>query len=169
MPSKAPRKKAYPLDLSRPKPKPPHVATKETRDKVRLWAQVGTEKHVIAHEIGISVQQLTYHYGWELEEAEANAIANVAATVYAKALKGDLAAAMFFLKSRGKHLGWTDKAAEVNISVTAGSDTVRDITAALMSYKIAHPSTDAALLVEGDYTEVEPVVEAGDEEGADLL
>ncbi len=116
-------------------PAPPHAPTEDTRYKVRVWAQVGTRNHVICQELGISESVLKRHYADELAEARERGVANVAATLYAKALAGDVSAMTFFLKNRGRDEGWSDKSDDPTIQVTVGADVVRSITAAMNHMK----------------------------------
>lgn len=89
-----------------------HTPTKVSRLKVRAWAEVGTSRAVIAHELGISTTTLTNHYGVELAQADERGVAQVASALYAKALGGDVTAMIHFLKKRGKKHGWGDDPGE---------------------------------------------------------
>lgn len=86
---------------------PAHAPTEETREKVRLWASVGTTQEVIASELKIGVDTLTKYYREELDEASSKGVANVASTLYAKAMAGDVTSMIFYLKTRGR---WSEKA-----------------------------------------------------------
>lgn len=86
---------------------PPHVPTPELRHKVSLWAAVGTTQEVIASELKITVDTLVKYYREELDEASAKGVANVATTLYAKAMDGDVGSMIFYLKTRGR---WSEKA-----------------------------------------------------------
>lgn len=86
---------------------PPHIPTSETRNKVKLWASVGTTQEVIASELKIGVDTLVKYYREELDEASAKGVANVASTLYAKAMDGDVGSMIFYLKTRGR---WSEKA-----------------------------------------------------------
>jgi hypothetical protein len=88
------------------KRRPPYQPTDELRDKVRTWAAVGTTQEVIASELGICVDTLVKYYRVELDEASARGIANIASTLYSKALTGDVASMIFYLKTRGR---WSEK------------------------------------------------------------
>jgi len=85
---------------------PPHEPTAETRQKFRIWAAVGTTPEVIASELDICVETLTKYYRKELDEASAKGVANVASTLYAKAISGDVGSMIFYLKTRGR---WREK------------------------------------------------------------
>jgi len=86
---------------------PAHAPTDETRQKVRLWAAVGTTQEVIASELKISVDTLAKYYRDELDEASSEGVANVASTLYSKAMAGDVTSMIFYLKTRGR---WSEKA-----------------------------------------------------------
>lgn len=91
---------------SKKRTKPPYEPTPALREKVRLWAAVGTTQEVIASELGISVDTLVKYYREELDEASSKGVANVAATLYAKAMAGDTTSMIFYLKTRGR---WREK------------------------------------------------------------
>lgn len=159
------RRNPPPISTVPPKQGQTHQPTKQTRAKVSLWAQVGTPRHVIAHEIGVSEGTLRKAYFYELEEADAKGVANVAATLYAKALAGDTSAAVAFLKAKGKKEGWGEKDVTVNIELDAGRDLVAGITAAMSAAKLAHPSTFERV-IEGSARVIDVVPT---EDGSELL
>ena len=90
-----------------PRGRPPHEPTPETREKVSLWASVGTTQAVIATELGICIDTLAKFYREELDAAADRAVARIAGTLYSKALAGDTTSAIFYLKTRGR---WSEKA-----------------------------------------------------------
>lgn len=85
---------------------PAHEPTEDLREKVRMWAAVGTTQEVIASELKISVDTLAKYYRDELDEATNRGVANVASTLYAKAIAGDVTSMIFYLKTRGR---WSEK------------------------------------------------------------
>jgi hypothetical protein len=87
--------------------RPVHEPTPEMREKVRLWSAVGTTQEVIASELGMSIDTLAKYYRTELDEACAKGVANIASTLYAKAISGDVTSMIFYLKTRGR---WSEKA-----------------------------------------------------------
>lgn len=59
--------------------------------------------------IGIDPKTLRKHYHEILETALDKTIANVSNTLVQKALSGDTASIIFFLKVRGKDKGWSER------------------------------------------------------------
>lgn len=159
------RRNPPPISTVPPKPGQTHQPTKQSRSQVALWAQVGTPRHVIAHHLGISEGTLRKAYFYELEEADAVGVANVATTLYAKALAGDVSAMQFFLKSRGKAQGWQDKVDAPVININADRELVTSITSALSAMKLAHPSTSERVIE----SEVKVIDVVPAEDGSELL
>jgi hypothetical protein len=89
--------------------RPPHVPTAELRAKVRALVVAGVNHNDIAKIIGCSDDTLRKYYKQELAYGLSETIANVANTLVQKALNGDTASAIFFLKVRAKHLGWSER------------------------------------------------------------
>jgi hypothetical protein len=86
---------------AKPGPKP-HQPTDATRQTVSLHATVGTRQEVIAEILGISVDSLQRHYRSELDTSREKANANVGGALYNKAMKGDTASMIFWLKTRAR-------------------------------------------------------------------
>lgn len=86
----------------------PIQLTAHDRFLVETWARVGTPHEVIAQEMGISVETLLRNFGDVLENAHEKGVAQIAATLYAKAALGDGPSMQFYLKTRG---GWKEKQA----------------------------------------------------------
>lgn len=80
--------------------RPPHEPTKVTREVVKLHAMVGTPQDMIAQILNIDIKTLRKWYKRELDIAVAQANAQVGGALYNKAVKGDTAAAIFWLKTR---------------------------------------------------------------------
>ena len=78
----------------------PHKPTKATRETVRLHGMVGTPQVQIAQVLGITDRTLRKYYKEELAHATASANAEIGGALYNKALKGDTAAMIFWLKTR---------------------------------------------------------------------
>ena len=78
----------------------PHEPTKATRDTVRMHTMVGTPQHVIADVLGIDAKTLRRYYRREIDLSSAMANAQVGGALFNKAVNGDSAAAMFWLKTR---------------------------------------------------------------------
>ncbi len=146
-----------------------HVPTKVSKLKVRTWAEIGTARQIIANELGISVPTLTLHYGIELAEAEERGVARVAESLYAKALKGDVTAMTFFLKTRGRKLGWAeDKGDGGQTTNILQLNLVKSISAAVSQMR--QSGGEAAMaLIEHDAVEVVTVEEASAEDEYDLV
>lgn len=79
-----------------------HVPTDENRDIVSSHAIVGTRQEVIADILGIDPKTLRKHYREELDQSLAKANAVIAGSLYGKALGGDTAAMIFWLKTRAR-------------------------------------------------------------------
>ena len=92
------------LDLAgrNPRGQQPYEPNYIDRVKVMHWARVGTPQEVIAKELGICIDTLAKYYGEELEDAIEKGVADVAATLYSKALMGDTGSMIFYLKTRGR-------------------------------------------------------------------
>jgi len=89
--------------------RPPHQPTDETRAQARALIVAGINQPEIARIIGISEPTLVKHYAEELAVGLDKTIANVANTLVQKALNGDTASIIFFLKVRGKKYGWSER------------------------------------------------------------
>lgn len=87
-----------------PKPWEP---TPEQLAKIKLYAGLGSTQEQIAKMIGISVDTLgrneAAHAAWEVGQADT--IAKVAGSLVKKALNGDTASAIFYLKTQA---GWRE-------------------------------------------------------------
>lgn len=83
-----------------------YVADDNSREWVKIGLRAGLIHEQIAQCLGISVDTLTRHYPNELSSEAALANARVANTLYQKALRGDVTAMIFYLKSRA---GWREK------------------------------------------------------------
>lgn len=85
----------------------PWEATPEQLAKIRLYAGLGSTQEQIATMIGISVDTLVRneaaYAAWE--EGKAEIIAKVAGSLVKKALSGDTASAIFYLKTQA---GWRE-------------------------------------------------------------
>lgn len=84
---------------------PPHIATEQNRETVRLYAKVMSQE-MIASAIGVSVDTLQRHYRAELDAGKREAIAAVGGKLLAKAMAGNLTAMIFYLRTQG---GWSAK------------------------------------------------------------
>jgi len=88
-------------------PRPKLIPTEEQRQKVKLYAAVGTPHEAIARKIGIrSPKTLRKYYRQELDEAAIDANANVGGALYNKAMGGDTNAQKFWLSCRAGWKSW---------------------------------------------------------------
>lgn len=82
-----------------------HTPTKETREQVQILATIGTPQETIARVIGVHRETLSKHYADELELSRSKADAKVALSLYQNAIGGNVAAQIFWCKTR---LGWKE-------------------------------------------------------------
>lgn len=101
---------------TRPPGKPPHEPSKATRELVKLHAMVGTPQPIIADLIEIDDKTLRKYYRRELDLSTHQANAQVGGALYNKAVKGDTAAMIFWLKTRA---GFREKAEEEKLTIDA--------------------------------------------------
>lgn len=93
----------------KPNGRPPHAPTEQTREAVKALVVAGMVHDDIARIIGVSDETLRKHYRDELDTGLERAIGNVSNTLLQKALNGDTASIIFFLKVRGKKYGWSER------------------------------------------------------------
>src|SRR6187200_3105883 len=87
--------------------RPPHEPDAGTRRLVEHHAAIGTLHKSIAKLLKISLNTLKKHYAEELELGLARANAVVGGTLFSEAKKGNITAAIFWMKTRG---GWRETA-----------------------------------------------------------
>lgn len=97
--------------------KPPHEPTKATRDTVQMHTLVGTTQADVARVIGIDEKTLRKHYRDEIDLAKARANAKVGGALFNKALSGDTAAMIFWMKTQAR---WSERA-EMDVTSSDGS------------------------------------------------
>jgi hypothetical protein len=85
------------------------IATDATRERVRNLAARGVRQDDIAAMIGCDPKTVRKHFRDELDRGTAEANADVAGALYERAMRGDVTAGIFWLKSRA---GWREKAPE---------------------------------------------------------
>lgn len=116
--------------------------------KIKLYAGLGSTQQQIASMIGISVDTLQRcaetHKAWELGQAET--IARVAGTLVKKALAGDTASAIFYLKTQA---GWRETVRNEHTGADGGPiqhEQVKSDAASfrsrLLSGTVAEPATE---------------------------
>jgi hypothetical protein len=84
---------------------------------------VGTTHEVIADILGIDAKTLRKYYREELDQSSAKANAQVGGHLYRKAISGDTAAMIFWMKTRA---GWREKS-EVDHTSSDGTMTPKEI------------------------------------------
>ena len=113
----------------------PHVPDDISRRFVANWAEIGASPVLIAAELGIDDDTLRKHYAYELKGGEARGVANVAAALYERAMRGDVAAQIFYLKVKGPRVGWSDRQTEDKPSTVVQLDIVQAITSTIAALR----------------------------------
>ena len=80
--------------------------TPEQRNQVEVLSGFGVPQHQIATLLGCDPKTLRKHFEDELSQGDAKATAKIAQTLYNKAVSGDTACLIFWLKARA---GWREK------------------------------------------------------------
>jgi len=88
--------------------KPPHVPTDATRQVVKIHTMVGTTQKDVARVIGIDGKTLRKYYRDELDLSKAKANATVGGALFNKAVGGDTAAMIFWMKTQAGFREKTD-------------------------------------------------------------
>lgn len=83
----------------------PHVATKENIALVKRLGALGVTYEDIASRLKISSDTLVKYYKEVLEDARIDANASIAGTLFTQAKRGNMTAAIFWLKTRA---GWKE-------------------------------------------------------------
>jgi hypothetical protein len=117
--------------------RPPHKPTDATRQTVSLHATVGTRQEVIAEILGISVDSLQRHYRSELDTSREKANASVGGALFKKAMSGDTASMIFWMKTRAR---WRETVDISNEDGTLKSEPVA--AAVLAALKTIHNDTE---------------------------
>jgi hypothetical protein len=78
----------------------PHNPTAETRAAVHVMTAGGVAQKAIAEILGISVRALRMHYGRDMRYGRNVATAKVIQSLFKKAVAGDTAAMIFWLRNR---------------------------------------------------------------------
>lgn len=103
--------------------RPAFAPTDEMREHVTQCVAHGISHPVIASMLGISHDTLSRHFATELEHGLELASSMVAGAIYRKAVKGDVLAGQFWLKSRAK---WRDRDAPVTVLNAGSGDVIID-------------------------------------------
>jgi hypothetical protein len=117
--------------------RPPHKPTDATRQTVSLHATVGTRQEVIAEILGISTDSLQRHYRSELDTSREKANASVGGALFKKAMSGDTASMIFWMKTRAR---WRETVDISNEDGTLKSEPVA--AAVLAALKTIHNDTE---------------------------
>ena len=102
-----------------PRGRKQHAPTDAQRQIVQLHATMGTTHEMIARIIGIAPKTLVKHYRDELDLSMVKANAAIGGKLYKKALAGDTASMVFWLRTRAQ---WRDKT-DINLTSEDGSMT----------------------------------------------
>jgi hypothetical protein len=104
--------------------------TEEEIAKIKLYSGLGSTQEQVAVMVGKSVDTLSRNDAARkaLDEGKAETIAKVAGSLVRKALGGDTASAIFYLKTQA---GWREKS-DLNLMSEDGSMTPRDTSAAVL-------------------------------------
>lgn len=124
--------------------KPRHKPTAETRAQVEALSGYGVRQDEIALYLDIDPKTLRSHYREQLDKGTVKANVAVARSLHKQAVEGNVAAAIFWLKSRA---GFREKH-EVEVSGPGGGpiqtlDTSKLSDAALKELLSARAATDA--------------------------
>lgn len=91
------------------KGKPNHKPTDETRQLVERLTFAGYGPKTAAVALGLTEATLRKHYPDEIKSSRMMRLAQVADKLYAEALKGNITAAIFILKTQGASGKWSEK------------------------------------------------------------
>jgi hypothetical protein len=104
------------MEVERKRKKQRHYRTKFSVKAVIDMASVGMTEETIAAVLSISEKTLRKHYEYELKTAHAIANAAIGGKLYSKAMAGDVAALIFWAKTR---MGFSESK---NVNVNATGD-----------------------------------------------
>ncbi len=93
-----------------------HKPTPEIRRQVETLVGFGMPQPDIARMVGIGLMTLHKYYREELDAGEGKANAQVANSLFKMATSGNVAAAIFWMKTRAR---WRETAQEIDLNVTA--------------------------------------------------
>jgi hypothetical protein len=94
-----------------------HKPTDENRRLVKMLAAVGARVDDIGTKLGISHDTVLKYYRQELEEGRIDANAQVAQTLFQQAKSGNIAAMIFWMKTRA---GWKEKTTHELVGADGG-------------------------------------------------
>lgn len=101
--------------------------TDEERNRIKLYIGLGLTQEQCAVLIGQSVDSLSRHCRKELDQGKAEILAKVAGNLVQKALAGDTASTIFYLKTQG---GWRERVDHTHADPNGGpvQFVIRDLT-----------------------------------------
>lgn len=102
--------------------RPPYEPTDQHRQTVKIMAAGGIPAEKIAQAVGVSKQTLYRHYKKEIQTSALEANAAVVASLFKQATKGNVTAAIFWLKTRMK---WSENSEIVEASTERKRYTVQ--------------------------------------------
>ena len=129
-----------------PVPKKPHIPDAQSRATVESLSGYGVPQQDIARILRISLPTLHKHYRDDLDLGMAKANASVGQTLHQLAVRGNVAAAIFWAKTR---MGWSEKV-RVDISLTRDPRDLSDAELAAIARGSSLPAVDS------EASEVEP-------------
>src|SRR3954454_25105348 len=86
--------------------RPPREFTAEERNQAEVLSGIGLPHRQIAILIGCDEKTLRKHLGEELKRGDAKATAKIAQCLFSKAMSGDTASMIFWMKVRA---GWSER------------------------------------------------------------
>lgn len=132
----------------------PFEADDIKRAKVSLWASMGIPLEKIAVLLCVSPDTVSKHYPVELKDNGAYAVGKVAASLFDKAVAGDTASMIFYLKTRGR---WSEKPAlgdADNPIVIQGKNVSPQEVAFALARRLREDSAERPLLIQSDPVDV---------------
>jgi hypothetical protein len=97
--------------------RPPRQFTAEERNQAEVLSGIGLAHRQIAVLIGCDEKTLRKHLGEELTRGDAKATAKIAQSLFSKAMSGDTASMIFWMKVRA---GWSERVVQEHTG--AGGD-----------------------------------------------
>lgn len=85
-----------------------HKVTDETTAIVKALSSYGVPHMKICSYIGISKNCMYRHYRAILDQSQIDKVMRVGDSLYTLAINGNVTAAIWFLKTQGKELGWKE-------------------------------------------------------------
>lgn len=101
--------------------RPPHKTDAKNRATVEAMISYGIPQEDIAAVLKIDKKTLRKHYRDEIDTATAKANSQVGQRLYQKALQGDVASMIFWLKTRAK---WSETIKNENRTVDENGNTI---------------------------------------------